>query len=55
LLPLTDVAMLLGAELGLSPAAQHAQVTAYRTRVADAEWTGSVPHDEARGTPWPTT
>ena len=32
-----DVAMLLGAELGLSPDAQQAQVTAYRTRVGDAE------------------
>jgi len=33
----TDVAMLLGAELGLSPEMQRAQVTAYRTRVDDAE------------------
>jgi glycerol-3-phosphate dehydrogenase len=33
----TDVAMLLGAELGLSPDAQQAQVTAYRTRVGEAE------------------
>jgi len=32
-----DVAMLLGAELGLSPEVQRAQVTAYRTRVEDAE------------------
>jgi len=32
-----DVAMLLGAELGLSPDAQQAQVTAYRTRVVEAE------------------
>ncbi|MEO5842016.1 MAG: glycerol-3-phosphate dehydrogenase/oxidase [Acidimicrobiales bacterium] len=33
----TDVAMLLGAELGLSPEVQRAQVAAYRTRVGDAE------------------
>jgi glycerol-3-phosphate dehydrogenase len=32
-----DVADLLGAELGLSPETQHAQVTAYCTRVSDAE------------------
>jgi glycerol-3-phosphate dehydrogenase len=32
-----DVAALLGAELGLSSQEQHAQVTAYRARVADAE------------------
>ena len=32
-----DVAALLGKELGLSAETQRAQVTAYRTRVSDAE------------------
>ena len=33
----SDVAQLLGTELGLSAETQHEQVTAYRTRVSDAE------------------